>query len=428
MKVHLYGNTLNNSYNLTKFLRAKGIDAEMFLDDSSSLQQDYPWWEDAGLSENNLPSWIHYYKVKPDFIFQQEALKLLIRDFSFCDIALVCGWGPIIARRANVPYLFFSFGSDLVITSFFEGLKGSLRKLLSFKKPKGIRSLLLYSHIQKKAIQNADRIGIAMSYQVNPYVKKLGLLSKMRKVRLAWDIEKYRVGKDEKLQEKYKEYDVVYFMIARHTWKSVWSDMKGNDKFIGAFAKFVNAKKPNVRLVLINKGDDLSDSKQLISKLKIETYIEWVNEMNKDGIRAYNSLDNVVVVDQFWHNRWYIKYPEDRKKPRMGMGSGSIEALSAEKPLITAFFEEDFYDGNHPPILSAFTEEEIFQRLIQSWEMGPEGRKEMGKNGYEFVKKYHGWENTVNLYIEILKEILEEKKQKNNPLTQDAQRTTQVYS
>lgn len=412
MKVHLYGNTLNNSYNLTKFLRAKGIDAEMFLDDSSTSQQNYPWWEDTNLSENNLPSWIHYYKVNPNFLFPQQGLRKLISDFSKCDIALVCGWGPIIAMRAKVPYMFYSYGSDLVVTHLYENLMGAFRKILEFKKPTGLRSLLFFGRTQKKAIQNADRIGIMMSYQVNPYVKKLGLLSKMRKVRLAWDIDKYAAEKNEELTKKYNKYDIAYFMIARHTWRSVWKDIKGNDKFIRAFARFIKAKNPNVLLIMIEKGDDVIESKKLVSALGIEEHVEWIKEMNKDGIRSFNSIENLVVIDQFWHDKWFIKFPEDKLKPRFGFGSGSIEAMSASRPLITGFFEEDFYDGNYPPILSAFTEDEIYARLVESLEMGAEKRKELGKKGYEFVKKYHGWENTVNEYIDILKEILEEKEKK----------------
>ena len=409
-KVYLYGNILNNSYNLTKFLRAKGIDAEMFLDDSSKSQQDYPWWEDTHLSEKNLPDWIHYYKVNPNFVFPQKELKRMITDFSKCDIALVCSWGGIIAQRAGVPYFFYSYGWDLVVTDFWETLKGMFRNMLQFKKPSALKSLILHSKIQKNAIINADRVGIGTGYQVNTYIKRLGITHKMRKIRLAWELDKYKVETDAKLFEKYKSYEIVYFMVARHTWKSVWNDMKGNDKFIKAFARFAKERTPNVKLVMIDKGPDVIDSKKLVEELKIQNYVEWVPEMNKDGIRAYNSLPNVVTVDYFWHDQWYIRYPEDKDRPRIGFGSASVEAMSAERPLITVFFDEFFYDGAMPPVLYAFKEDEIYNRLIESLDMGKEGRKENGKRGREFVEKYHSSEKTIDLYIKVLTEILEERK------------------
>lgn len=414
MKVHLYGNTLNNSYNLTQFLRAKGIEAEMFLDNASPSAQDYPWWEDSNLTKDTLPDWIHYYPIKPNFHFPGKKFKALIEDFSKCDIALVCGFGPIIAQKAKIPYLFFSYGSDLNITAFWENLKAAFYNVLSFKKPKGIISLFLYSHLQKKALMNADRLAINMGYQVNNYLKPLGVDHKVLRMRLAWDTEKYKIPPNPELTEKYKDYEVIYFMQARHTWKSIWNDWKGNDKFIKAFAAFVKDIKPNVRLVMINKGPDLKESKELIKELEIESYVEWVEEMNKDGIRAYNSIPNVVIVDQFWHDKWFVKFPGDIERPAMGFGSGSVEAMSAGKPLITAFFDEDFYDGESPPILSAFTTEEIYHRLVESIEIGEEGRRKLGTEGQVFVKKYHNWEIVTNLYIQGLVDILADKKFKKH--------------
>ena len=55
MKVHLYGNVLNLGYITAKMLREKGIDAILFLDDASPHSQDYPWWDDQSLNENNFP-------------------------------------------------------------------------------------------------------------------------------------------------------------------------------------------------------------------------------------------------------------------------------------------------------------------------------------------------------------------------------------
>lgn len=428
MKVFTYGNTLNNSYYLTKFLRAKGIDAEMFLDNSSKYGQDYPWWEDAHLTPDTLPEWIHYYPIKPNFLFPNSEFKKMIAEFSKCDVALVSGWGPIVASTAKVPFFFFSHGADIDVTFFNEKLRKALRDIVHFKKPSGIKSALLFGSKQRKAINKADRIGILMGYQINNYVKKMGLLHKMVLIRLPWDIEKYKPAYNPTVEKKYNKYDLVYFMSTRHSWKSIWNDVKGNDKFIRAFARFVKEKKPNVKLVCVHKGQDVSASKKLIASLGIENHIEWINEINKDGIRAYNSLSNVIVVDQFWHDDWLKKFKEDIQHPRVGFGATGIEALCASRPLISLFFDEDFYDGNHPPMLSAFTEKEIYQRLVESLEMGVEGRKELGKRGYEFVKKYHGWENTVNLYIDTLKEILEERAGKNNRPIPDAKGTTQVHT
>jgi glycosyltransferase involved in cell wall biosynthesis len=405
VKVFTYGNVLNNAYNVTRFLRARGIDAEMFLDDSAPTGQNYPWWEHRDLSPENLPSWIHYHRVTAtDILLQREPFKQMARDFSACDIALVCHWGPILAQAAGVPTLFFSYGGDVAVAHTSRELREAARRVAHLNKP-GIRDIMMGLRQRRALKEHVSRVGILMGYQIDNYVRPMGLVPKMVKLRLAWDIEAYEPNPQQALVDKYAEFDVVYFMLTRHSWTSVWNDIKGNDKFIRAFARLVREKRANVRLVCIEKGPDVAASKQLIRSLGIESAVEWVGEMTKDSMRAYYSLPNVVVADQFWHDDWQKRFPADTPVPRIGFGSGSIEALSAKRPLITVFFEHEFYEGAEPPILRAFREDEIFERLIESIEMGPDGRRELGERGHAFVMKYHDWRVTIDMYIRQLEEI-----------------------
>lgn len=406
MKVNVYGNVLNNGYNITTFLRNKGIDATLFLDNSSPLQQDYPWWEDSSLSKTTLPDWIKYYDVKPFFLFPNAETKRMINDFKYCDVALVNCWGPILALKAKVKFLFFSIGGDLNCINLREDLKSLIYATMPFKsRVRKLIKMISYSPLQKKALkEKANRIFVLMGYQELPYIKKYGLWPKTLRCRLLWDIEKYRPNTDKVLEEKYKNYDLVFFMPARHSWYSLWNDCKGNNKFLKSYAKFVKKYHPNAILICAEKGLDTQRSKNLIKSLGIKENVTWVKELNKDGIRSYESLENVVVIDQFGHERWLERYPAENNKVRIGFGLASIEALSAGRVLITAFSDEQYYEGNLPPILNAFTEEEIYSRLEQVFEMTKKERKAMGYKGYEFVKKWHGLQN-VDLYIDELKKI-----------------------
>ena len=113
MKVHVYGNVLNLGFIAVKMLRSKGVDAVLFLDDTSKQKQDYPWWDEPELSENNLPYWIKYYKTFPFFLIPNKETKRMIKDFSNCDVAFVSCYGPILAMKAKVPFVFVSAASDL---------------------------------------------------------------------------------------------------------------------------------------------------------------------------------------------------------------------------------------------------------------------------------------------------------------------------
>lgn len=404
MKVFTYGNVLNNAFNMTRFLRAKGVDAEMFLDDSVPAAQNYPQWEQPRLAIEGYPEWIHYHHLgAADIIRASGRFRQMAREFSRCDIALTCSWGPILARAANIPSVFYSFGGDLLVAHTRRELQEVWHRSLAGMRP-GVRGLALGIR-QRRALDHVDAIGILMGYQVNNYVKPLGLLPKSVRLRLAWPIEEYAARPDPEITRKYAGFEIVYFMVARHTWRSVWNDWKGNDKFIRAFARFVRESRPNVRLVCIEKGVDVDGSKRLIDELGIAEYVEWVPEMNKDRIRAYLALPNGIVVDQFWHDECAKRFPADGNSPRIGFGSGTIEAMGAGRPVITTFFDHDFYDGESPPILRAYREDEILEALRESLRLGAEGRRALGEHAHDFVMRYHDWNTTTDLYIRLLEGV-----------------------
>ncbi len=407
MKIHTYGNVLNNSYNLTRFLRAKGIDAEMFLDDTSLSGQDYPWWEDADVTADALPPWIHYHPVtRADVLRNSAPFRGMVSAFRNCDAALTCSWGPILSAAADVPSFFYSYGGDLVVAHTAKALRDGARRMVAGYRP-GIRDVLL-GRLQRRALDHVSRIGVSNAYQIENYVRPLGLLPKMVRTRLAWDLDAYAPQPSPELAARYEAYDMVFFMLTRHVWCSVWNDIKGNDKFIRAFAAFVRSGSRPTKLIMVEKGQDVDASKALVRALGIERHVDWISEQNKDGMRRYYSIPNVVIVDQFWHDDWKRCYPGDAPLPRMSFGSGSIEALAARRPLISAFFDHEIYDGESPPILTAFTVPEILERLHECAAIGPEGLRDYGERGHAFVRRHHDWRVTTDLYISHLRDIAQQ--------------------
>jgi glycosyltransferase involved in cell wall biosynthesis len=418
MKVHVYGNTLNSAYHLTKILRDKGIDAEMFLDNTSGAQQDYPWWDDHSLNENNLPDWVHYYQTFPLFLLPNKQTRQMIRDFSACDIALVSCYGPILAMKANVPFVFYSLGSDLNMISLKKDFQVALHNSSSIKdKCRKIIKILTFSPLQRLAIKkHASRIVIYMGYQYKPFISSFQLEHKTLKLCYPKDVLNYKVDMDADLNEKYKEYKIVFFMLSRHSWASAWNEYKGNDKFLKAYAKFIKERQPKVLLISANKGIDIDKSKKIIQTEGIEKYVEWVEDMPKYVLKKYQSLPNVVMVDNFWHDSWYIQFPEDKNAPKVGFGFGCIESLAAKRPLITAFKDQDFYNNEQPPIFDAFTEEEIYGRLNEVYDSSQEELAEAGQKGYDFAVKWHEQTLVIDTHINVLKDAFADLQQKKtNP-------------
>lgn len=410
MKVHLYGNTLNCAFDLTKVLRAKGIDAEMFLDRSSDLEQDYPWWDDETLSPENLPSWVHYYPVFPNFVLPTGKTRQMISDFARCDVALVSCYGPILAMKSKVPFVFYSIGSDLNMIDFADDFKSLLFNtyppVLKLKK---LIKIFTFGRLQAQALKShASRIIVYMGYQYGKYIVGNNLQNKTVRLTYPKDIVNYKGEADEQLNAEFAGYDHVFFMASRHSWKSVWNDPKGNDKFIRAFARYVKAKDPNIILLMAEKGNDLAASKALVGDSGIAEYVRWMSEMPRYLLKKYQAMPNVVMVDGFWHDRWFDRYHEDSDGVKAGFGLNAVETLSSKSLLITAFTDQEYYNGETPPVLIAFTEDEIYQRLLQLDDMSPGEKAKMKQAGYDFIFKWNEQNHIIDSHIEILKEVCAE--------------------
>jgi Glycosyl transferases group 1 len=406
MKVHVYGNTLNIGFHAVQQLRKIGIEAILFLDQTSKFGHDFPWWEDSKLTPENLPSWIKFYKTYPFFLMPSKETRRMINDFKDCDVALVSCWGPILASKAKVKFLFYSIGSDLNCISLVKDLKSVFYARLTLKQ-RILRSIKIatYSTLQKRAIiKRASHIFVFMGYQEKPFISDFGLWHKTSREMLLWDVDNYKIQKVTKVLEHLNIFKIVFFMVARHSWASLWNDPKGNDKFIKAYARFVKKFEPNAILICIEKGNDVDKSKSLVKSLGIDKYIKWVSIMDKEGIRNYESINNCVVVDQFGHDDWLKKFPSENNVPKMGFGFTAIEALAASKPLITAFTDIEYFNNTLPPILYANTEQEIYERICEVYQMDNIEREELGKKGSSFLQQWYN-NNNINVYANKLKAI-----------------------
>lgn len=409
MKVYVYGNTLNSAFNMTKLLRKNGVDAEMFLDNSSPNDQDYPWWDDKSLSKDNLPSWVHYYDVFPNFVLPTGKTKEMIDSFAKCDIALVSCYGPILSMKAKVPFVFYSLGSDLNMIDFREDVKAFIFNSYSliFKVRKLVK-MFTFGRMQARAIKKFASKVIIYTANQDPYIIRNGLGHKTMYLNTPMDILNYGVGVDPELKEEFGKYDTVFFMFARHSWRTVWNDSKGNDKFIRAFARYVKEKDRNVLFLMTKKGMDADASRKLVEELGIEDkYIRWIDDMPKYQFRKYQALPNVVMVDNFWHDKWFERYPEFPDKPKICLGFGCVETLASKGLLLTGY-NDDVYAGEDPPILSAFTEDEIYQRIEQVDAMSDAERDEMRQAGFDFAVRWHEQTQVVYKHINVIEDTYRE--------------------
>jgi hypothetical protein len=93
---------------------------------------------------------------------------------------------------------------------------------------------------------------------------------------------------------------------------------------------------------------------------------------------------------------------------------GAVESLSSKSLLITSFNDQEFYNGETPPVLNAFSEQEIYQRLSELSEMSAEEISQMKQAGYDFIFKWNEQSHVIDTHIAILKEVYEKNVGQNS--------------
>jgi len=172
--------------------------------------------------------------------------------------------------------------------------------------------------IERESARKADKI-ITVSYSMREFLENLGYpKEKINVVYNGIDAEKYSLKNVnwnlvEKLRERYKIKDEkVIFFIGRLTW------VKGVANLIKAMPEVLKSF-PNVKLVILGKGESYTDLIQLKQSLgigdKVEIRSEWVSE--EERIAHYAMADVCVFPS--------ISEP---------FGIVSLEAMSMEKPVV----------------------------------------------------------------------------------------------
>jgi len=172
--------------------------------------------------------------------------------------------------------------------------------------------------IERESARKADKI-ITVSYSMKEFLENLGYpKEKINVVYNGIDTEKYSLKNVdwnlvEKLRERYKIKDEkVIFFIGRLTW------VKGVANLIRAMPEVLKSF-PNVKLVILGKGESYTDLIQLKQSLRVgemvEIRSEWVSE---DERIAHYALADLCVFPS-------ISEP---------FGIVSLEAMSMERPIV----------------------------------------------------------------------------------------------
>jgi glycosyltransferase involved in cell wall biosynthesis len=338
-----------------------GVDAELIIS-SSDFGMAFPFWEDYDLQidpySSNVSQFLSRYPL-PNWIkvWWDKGPHSLISLFALTkkyDLLHLHGTSPMYLQFSGKPFLIHEAGWIRDLST----LNTNIEKL-------GRRS---YVKAECIVMTNPD------TYEI---------LSKLRYKRDVFipfiiDPSKYR-------PKKLENSELRFFSPTRHIWK-----VKGNEKLIVAFSKFVASGIPvKMRFVEWGNPRDIVNSKKLIRKLNIENAVEWVPPYSKPKlIEVYNESD--VVFDQFV------------------LGSGGTimhEAMACQVPVVIYLndWNKRCY-GEMPPIENAKTVDQIYKKMLLLTDSNV--RSKVGKKGRAFIVKHNSPKVVGKQIIQIYEEIL----------------------
>ncbi|MEM4406534.1 MAG: glycosyltransferase family 4 protein [Candidatus Methanomethylicaceae archaeon] len=426
MRVALIGNINNNSYLIAKFLRRKGVEADVFIYDYDYwmaapeweegvfdikiVPSLYPKWSWVPLNNNWIrPSWVKtvppltwhrlpYAKADP-FIEQMEwrlneVLKrrqhrivnesLRRRGLPELDFAQACQyfdiyrWEKIIAGYDIVQVC----GLDAIHclleyprkTYIVYDIGGPLRSQVWKDSP--LDTLL------RAAYKNADGV-IITNPDTRESAERLGIKN-YTFIPSPVDEAKFCPGESrlrKELEAKYGQNIVVLFAPGRHDW-----EVKGTDKILKAFTRLKKQAQVKVILIAVEWAKDALKAREFAEKENLGSDILWIRPLNRTALVDYYRAAD-VVLDQFVLGTY---------------GKAAREAMACAKPVIGYFVPElhKWCHSEMPPFCSAQDEEGIYMWLINLVH-DPQLRQEYGQRSRRWIEKYNGWEQVASSYINL---------------------------
>lgn len=391
LRVGFFGNLANNNYNAVRCMRHNNYQADLIIDEVEidKYIMSRPFWEEVDCSVENIdeaaevgsnwrgPDWIvkadfqcdiaskyqsyatwkdvaDLYKKKFGIILPPDLALILtqymgywdyIKRFSEYDICFFSAGAIPLSVFCPRPFVILPVGSDVFNFPLHETVNGFLHRAAYRRADRIISPRAYRNELERLEVLYKTSWMTCVNGYPSDHPKFFA--DSIDSIRKSWQ---HKVGGD-------------YFIlgICRQSW--VW---KGNDKLLDAFAKLDNA---DARLVLMNWGEDIEESKRRIEKLGIENRVIWEKLSSRPRLQRIIAAAD-VVCDQF---------------AMRGFGTSVAEALYVGRPVIIRFFaEHDCFDHHEPPpFLHAETADEIVYqlRLMESLEL----RAKIGKQGHEWA-------------------------------------------
>ena len=387
LRVNFVFNNVNDQYPLAKQLRRIGVDAHLYYEYPSDFHnlpesdEPTPW--------DKRPEWLHPYR--PQRSKWQPSNRVdsnLLAEIGQADVIQAQHFCVDWATRTGKPVVMYPYGGDLRTLSGWNGwLMSSLRSM--HPALPAIRIPRIHDFLTPLAMRNALRkvsiflLGNYYSDWISGYnlIDRFGLWDRVRRFPFFLDMDVFhplpphqRPVLRRQLLPNVDPGDLLIFHPTRQCLdpKNVSIAYKGNERLYHALAR-LDRKNVKFHLVVIDKGWQSPEARQLQKELGIDRYVTWLKPMPRHELRRWYWISD-LAVDQF------------------GVGGISLvgeEALACGRPLLSYMqLDSDgsrFYDDLHinhlyreiPPLYNAKTVDQI-EVALHRIASNPAEREEVG--------------------------------------------------
>ena len=388
MRVALINNMNNNFFAFARYLRDMGVDAHVFIIDPLSphfLPEADTFEDPTSLSyvhylDGSALKSLHVGRIVT-FIKQ---LKQLYADLKTFDLIVACGNLSYLALKNIKIDVFMPYGGD--------AFQAIVQHQLSGRRGLGYLYHRCLAYLQRKAIRDS-RVVVTLGSidgNVGSALKRLGKTWLEGTIPMVYPLQLPPASPP---WDFLQQHDFILFSHTRQSWGNV-SDYKGNEKYISAFARFVKSacqfKQPI--LVLFEYGDTVEASKKLVKALAIEQYVCWMPRMLRKDIFFGLSRASLVV--------------DALTDTVASFGGVVFESLLQGLPVIGTAKIPNVDPRTHLPLVHAFTEEEVYQILLD-YQNNVEKYKIIGKHSREWFDENIGRQKAA-FYKKLFELLIQE--------------------
>ncbi len=397
MRVALIGNMNNCFFSLMRYLRDLDVDTHLFM-----YQNEYQHFmpENDTYQIDKYQDYIHYISVESSgkglILANIETIKKELEEYDFF---IGFGLAPALFRKLNYQLDIFIPYSDHIELTINE--KFQFKNIIKYP----IRMYTINKQIEGIKYNTTKIIASGIMNMTKDSISKLGVEDKLIKqyLMMIYNQEKITVKPNPKYLAPMLNRDIVIFSHTRHYWKDLIEEyekkegVKGSDKLIIGYNEFIKANKNiNSILILFEYGKDVDASKELITQLGIDKYVQWFPMMpRKDILNLIDYADIVVdsVLGEFW-------------------GGVGFEGLSRGKIIMQNVLKSDdeYYQiiGHKPPFIMRSNRGKDVEKNFTKFIKNKTFYREKSIENRDWFNKYAGM-GLAKEYKKIIEQLYQNK-------------------